>query len=91
MFIEGAAWDIENNCLTRQKPKQLVQAMPIMKIIPIEVQKLKLSNTLRTPVYVTSDRRNAMGVGLVFEADLHTTEHSSHWILQGTCLILNED
>ena len=50
-----------------------------------------LQNTLRTPVYTTSDRRNAMGVGLVFEADLATTEHISHWVLEGVCLLLNTD
>lgn len=48
-------------------------------------------NTFRTPVYVTSQRRNAMGVGFVFEADLHTMEHISHWALQGVCLLLNTD
>lgn len=48
-------------------------------------------NTLRTPVYTTSLRRNAMGVGLVFEADLFTTMHISHWVLQGVCLLLNAD
>lgn len=32
-----------------------------------------------------------MGVGLVFEADLRTQVHSSHWILQGVCLTLNTD
>jgi len=48
-------------------------------------------NTFRTPVYTTSDRRNQMGVGLVFESDLATTEHVSHWVLQGVCLILNTD
>lgn len=32
-----------------------------------------------------------MGVGLVFEADLATTEHNSHWTLQGVCLTLNTD
>lgn len=48
-------------------------------------------NTLRTPVYTTSLRRNAMGVGLVFEADLFTTMHLSHWVLQGVCLCLNTD
>ncbi len=52
---------------------------------------VSLQNTFRTPVYVTSLRRNAMGVGLVFEADLHTTEHISHWTLQGVCLTLNTD
>lgn len=50
-----------------------------------------LQNTLRTPVYTTSQRRNAMGVGLVFEADLFTTKHISHWVIQGVCLCLNAD
>jgi len=40
---------------------------------------------------MTQSRRNAMGVGLVFEADLHTKEHPSHWILQGVALTLNID
>lgn len=75
----------------RPKPKQLIQELPVLKVIPIESHRLKLQNTFRTPVYTTSQRRNAMGVGLVFEADLATTEHSSHWVLQGVCLILNTD
>ena len=32
-----------------------------------------------------------MGVGLVFEANLRTEEHVSHWILQGVGLTLNVD
>merc|ERR1719478_755 len=32
---------------------------------------------------ITQLRRNAMGKGLVFEADLKTNKHISHWILQG--------
>ena len=48
-------------------------------------------DTFRAPVYVTSDRRNAAGVGLTFEADLYTKEHLSHWTLQGVCLLLNTD
>jgi dynein heavy chain len=62
-----------------------------LQVIPIEASKLKLHNTFRTPVYVTQARRNAMGVGLVFEADLATSSHSSHWVLQGVCLCLNTD
>uniref|UniRef100_A0A3Q3MNV8 Dynein axonemal heavy chain 10 n=1 Tax=Mastacembelus armatus TaxID=205130 RepID=A0A3Q3MNV8_9TELE len=30
-------------------------------------------------------------VGLVFEADLFTTMHFNHWVLQGVCLCLNAD
>ncbi|XP_064378089.1 dynein axonemal heavy chain 10 [Dromaius novaehollandiae] len=91
LYLEGADWDVENSCLTKSKPKVLVVDLPILKIIPIEAHRLKLQNTLRTPVYTTSLRRNAMGVGLVFEADLYTTRHISHWVLQGVCLTLNAD
>ncbi|KAL3856163.1 hypothetical protein ACJMK2_010948 [Sinanodonta woodiana] len=91
LYLEGAAWNHEESSLMKQKPKQLIQELPVMKIIPIESHRLKLQNTFRTPVYVTSQRRNAMGVGLVFEADLATTEHISHWTLQGVCLTLNTD
>lgn len=91
LFLEGGRWDGENECLARQPPKQLLQELPVLKVIPIEAHKLKLHGTLETPVYTTSDRRNAMGVGLVFEANLATKNHSSHWVLQGVCLTLNDD
>jgi hypothetical protein len=68
LYLEGAAWDVEKSRLCPQAPKVLVQALPIMQVIPIEASKLKLHQTFRTPVYVTQARRNAMGVGLVFEA-----------------------
>ncbi|XP_027024931.2 dynein axonemal heavy chain 10 isoform X2 [Tachysurus fulvidraco] len=91
LYLEGADWDVNQGCLVRSKPKMLVVQLPILKVIPIESQRLKLQNTLRTPVYTTSMRRNAMGVGLVFEADLFTTKHHSDWVLQGVCLCLNSD
>ncbi|XP_044777260.1 dynein axonemal heavy chain 10 isoform X1 [Neomonachus schauinslandi] len=91
LYLEGADWDVERGCLIKSKPKVLVVDLPILKIIPIEAHRLKLQNTFRTPVYTTSMRRNAMGVGLVFEADLFTSKHISHWVLQGVCLTLNSD
>ena len=91
LYIEGAAWDVENQCLIRQPPKVLVQELPIMQIIPVEANKLKLHGTIRVPLYITQQRRNAMGVGMMMEADLDTGEHPSHWVLQGTALMLNTD
>jgi dynein heavy chain len=52
---------------------------------------MKLNGVFVTPVYVTQDRRNAMGVGLVFEANLASDEHVSVWVLQGVALALNTD
>jgi dynein heavy chain len=65
--------------------------MPLIKIVPAEAHRLSLKNYLPTPVYMTSDRRNAMGNGLVFEASLYTKKDFSHWILNGVCLLLNTD
>ncbi|TWW56007.1 Dynein heavy chain 10, axonemal [Takifugu flavidus] len=80
LYLEGADWDMENSCLVKSQPKVLVVQLPILEVIPIESSNLSFQNTLRTPVYTTSLRRNAMGVGLVFEADLFTTKHISHWL-----------
>jgi dynein heavy chain len=91
LYLEGAKWDSEKMMLAPQDPKILVSELPVLQIIPIETRKLKLQNTFKTPVYVCQDRRNAMGVGLVFSADLSTTDHSSHWVLQGVALVLNID
>ncbi|KAJ4941359.1 hypothetical protein JOQ06_011242 [Pogonophryne albipinna] len=91
LYLEGADWDMENGCLVKSQPKVLVVELPILKVIPIEASRLRLQNTLRTPVYTTSLRRNAMSVGLVFEADLFTTMHLSNWVLRGVCLCLNSD
>jgi dynein heavy chain len=89
LYLEGASWSTEKECLARQLPKQLVEELPILQVIPVELSKLKLTNVFKTPVYVTQARRNAMGVGLVFAADLSTHEHPSHWVLQSVALCLN--
>jgi dynein heavy chain len=91
LYLEGASWDLEKSVLRKQDPKVLVVELPILQVIPIEANKLKLQNVFKTPVYVTQQRRDAMGVGLVFEADLATTVHPSHWVLNGTALVLNTD
>lgn len=42
LYLEGAGWNREEACLIRQKPKQLIQDLPVLKIIPIESHRLKL-------------------------------------------------
>lgn len=88
LYLEGARWNLDKGCLERQRPKELIYEMPIIQLIPIESNRLKLRDSLSTPCYCTQARRNAMGVGWVFDANLHTEEHPSHWILQGVCLTL---
>lgn len=42
LYLEGAGWDHSKACLVRQKPKQLVHNLPVLKVIPIESHRLKL-------------------------------------------------
>lgn len=89
LFLEGAGWDQQRRVLKQQDPKVLITELPVMQVIPVEASKLKLANTFRCPIYVTQNRRNAMGKGLVMNADLASDEHESHWVLQGVALSLN--
>ena len=91
IYMEGAKWNLHEKYLIKQDPKELIHEMPVIRVIPIEANKIKLRNKLITPVYVTQGRRNPRGEGLVFESQLNTREHPSHWILQGVCLVLNLD
>ena len=45
----------------KQLPKTLVEPLPILQVVPVERHRLKLQGMLPTPVYVTAQRRNAMG------------------------------
>jgi dynein heavy chain len=91
LYLEGASWDLEKSHLVRQEPKVLVTQIPLLQVIPTEASNLKLTNTFETPVYVTQQRKNAMGEGYVFSADLSTDLHESFWILQGVAMCLNID
>lgn len=53
LYIEGARWNQEADCLDYQRPKELVEEMPLVQIIPVEANKLKLRGTIKTPVYTT--------------------------------------
>lgn len=63
MFLEGARWNPDKDCLDYQHPKELIEELPLIQVIPVEANKLKLRNTLKTPAYVTQDRQNSRGQG----------------------------
>jgi dynein heavy chain len=53
LYLEGARWNSEVDCLDYQKAKELITEMPLVQIIPVEANKLKLRGTIKTPVYTT--------------------------------------
>ena len=42
LYLEGAQWDVGSSSLTMPLPKVLVEELPILRVIPIEAQRLKL-------------------------------------------------
>ena len=52
MYLEGAHWDITNNCLKKQTSKQLIYEMPLVQINPVEANKLKLKGILKNDFLV---------------------------------------
>ena len=53
MYLEGVSWDVENKTLKKQEAKELIYEMPVIKINPVEANKLKLKDSIKVPVYVT--------------------------------------
>jgi len=98
IYLEGARWCSETQTLMKQLNNELVQELPIMHIVPVEssssdqtAEGEQKQGEFDIPVYITQQRRNAMGKGLVFEASVSSDVHESHWILQGVCMCLNLD
>ncbi|VDM31178.1 unnamed protein product [Hydatigera taeniaeformis] len=93
LFLEGASWNPRVGCLCLQASRQRIQPLPFLKVSVMESRRAKKHATLLTPVYVTSARADADGRGLVFEADLPMDQEfgANRWILQGVCLLLNDD
>jgi dynein heavy chain len=98
LFLEGAIWDAERRVLAHPSDRGLARELPILRLVPIERTTMPSSsssssttNAFKAPVYFTQSRRDAMGRGLVFQADLASSEHASAWILRGVACVLNID
>merc|ERR1719265_2320462 len=40
LYLEGAKWSSEDNCLIGQEPKKLMQELPVLEIVPKEAAKI---------------------------------------------------
>ncbi|VVC32081.1 Dynein heavy chain, domain-2,Dynein heavy chain domain,Dynein heavy chain, domain-1,Dynein heavy chain, P- [Cinara cedri] len=90
LYLEGAHWDMDKQCLTECISHSMLEKLPILAIIPVETRLLKLpKSTITIPVYVTSKRGNSMDENCVFEANLNVSTHNSFWILRGVCVVMN--
>ncbi|KAL5106320.1 hypothetical protein TcWFU_007241 [Taenia crassiceps] len=84
LFLEGARWDMQTGQLAEAKPKELVDALPIVFVKAIPVDKQDTRGTYACPVYKTKSR----GPTYVWTFNLKTKAKPAKWVLSGAAIIL---
>ncbi|XP_065348136.1 dynein axonemal heavy chain 7-like [Cloeon dipterum] len=92
LYLNGASWDAENNCLA-----EIVKNGPYSEFPKIWLKSFLPSNhhdgkKYTCPVYQTSERRgviNSSGLSsnFLFSVQLNTNTDPKHWILRGVALL----
>jgi dynein heavy chain len=86
LYLEGARWDVANNCLEESRPKEMFFAMPVMHCkAGLEEDVKDSKNMYICPTYATTKRRPYY----VFSAQLRTKTNPSKWVLAGVAMILD--
>ncbi|KXS11241.1 hypothetical protein M427DRAFT_505508 [Gonapodya prolifera JEL478] len=97
MYLEGARWDRDTGELGEQRPKQLADAMPVIRMTPCQMSEFEARQRARPnytcPVYKTSARRGVLSTtghstNYVMPMPLRTSMPQSHWINRGTAIVL---
>lgn len=89
LFLDGARWDFDHNCLAEPLPMELFCAMPILHFQPVENKK-KVKGVYSAPVYLYPVRTGTRErPSYMIAADLKAGAHSSEfWTKRGTALLL---
>jgi len=84
MYLEGARWDQNTNCMEESKPKEMFCRMPVVncKAGPATDNE---KGVYICPTYCTTGRRPYY----VFPAQLRTKQPGAKWVLAGVALILD--
>ncbi|CAI2733517.1 unnamed protein product [Schistosoma spindalis] len=96
LYLEGARWDIINNCLSESKSKILFDIMPVIWLIPKKLSEINRESTYTCPVYKTSARRGVLSTtghstNFVLYIDLKTNQPQEHWINRGVAALCQLD
>jgi len=85
MYIEGARWDVNGNCLDESKPKEMFFKMPVINCKAGMALDKEEKNVYICPTYCTPNRRP----DFVFAAQLRTKHPPAKWVLGGVAMILD--
>eukprot|EP01009_Symbiontida_sp_KSa7_P006319 NODE_2526_length_466_cov_503.812950_g2085_i0.p1 GENE.NODE_2526_length_466_cov_503.812950_g2085_i0~~NODE_2526_length_466_cov_503.812950_g2085_i0.p1 ORF type:complete len:119 (+),score=30.33 NODE_2526_length_466_cov_503.812950_g2085_i0:30-359(+) len=94
LFLEGARWDMTEQCLVESKKGMLYHKMPVIYLEPVLRTQPDPENSYICPVYKTSTRAGALsttGLSTNFVLNMQLPsgkDTSEHWILRGTAMLM---
>ena len=94
LFLDGARWDKQKNCLVDSEPKVLYAPLPVLHIsATAEKKKGGKEIFYECPIY-TCPARAAHGTQLknyISNADLRSEDPANKWVLRAVCLLTTTD
>lgn len=85
MYLEGARWDANTNCLEDSRPKEMFTRLPVINCKAGLQQEREDKNVYLCPTYCVPTRRPHF----VFVAQLRTKQPAAKWVLAGVAIILD--
>lgn len=97
MFMEGARWNKEGNCMDESLPSELFAPVPVIWLRPVSLDDPKPKAVYDCPFYKTNVRAGTLSTtghstNHVCNFDMPTKLDGGHWVRRGAALIsqLNE-
>eukprot|EP00304_Pavlova_gyrans_P012708 CAMPEP_0206041750 /NCGR_PEP_ID=MMETSP1466-20131121/6142_1 /ASSEMBLY_ACC=CAM_ASM_001126 /TAXON_ID=44452 /ORGANISM="Pavlova gyrans, Strain CCMP608" /LENGTH=4121 /DNA_ID=CAMNT_0053416453 /DNA_START=38 /DNA_END=12403 /DNA_ORIENTATION=- len=92
MFMEGARWNKEDDCIDESHPGELFAPVPVVWLQPAMLDDPKPVSTYECPFYKTNIRAGTLSTtghstNHVCNFDIPTKADAGHWVRRGAALI----
>ena len=93
IYLEGASWNDEKQCLQEPNPMELICGMPLIHFKPVELKKKGSKGMYVAPLYMYPIRTGSRErPSFVVGVDLNSgAPDASWWVKRGTALLLSTD
>ena len=96
LFVDGARWDADKQCLAESLPKVLFADAPVIWLRPKASKDLAVYQHYECPVYKTSERRGMLSTtghstNFVMMIRMPSDRHGDLWIKAGVAMLTQLD